>query len=1141
MARKVKSFKVLKGAIATTCVVAVTMSSTVNSLAQVNSTVNKNDSENKAKTVKNSELNIYPVPQTLDYISDLGIVLNGEVNVVVHGDQEDATITKLQEILNENSIPFTISQEIVEDKANLIITSNKEHCNDCTKASIEEIDALNKKEGYLLEITDDNNENGNISIVGADKDGAYYGVLTLGQILEQAAEGKKIAEVVVTDYPEIEFRGFIEGFYGYPWSHEDRKSLMKDTSEFKMNTYIYAPKDDPYHRKDWKELYPEKEATQIAELAQTGKENNFNFCWTIHPGATLQFTEADFDAVINKFEQLYDLGVRQFGVLFDDTDDWVNGKKQAEWINRIDREFVKAKGDVAPMIVISARYNSAWGPNMERYFKPFMQTLNEDIQVMWTGHATMSNVSKEVFEWPKQQTGVDKDVAVWWNYPVNDYCDSRILMAPLHNLNPDLDNVSGFFSNPMNQAEASKVALYSIADYTWNTDSFNYMESWETSIEKFVPQVKEEFMRFVANTCYLKDDGGASGPFEYDESWYLTDKIEAFKNARVANEPLTPAATELLKEFEIMLSDYHAITTKVTNENLLKELELFLGSYKALAEAGIASMKGVIAAEEGNIVNWMNENSMAKENIELMDTFKIARPEDEGGQTVIKEYIVSVGSKRIKPMVNEAIGAAEDIISKTLAGDIKAELLSNIKNVPEADIIVEEGKYSIKNLTNLTFNKGEYLGIALPKAMNVGGVELKANSYEGLEVQYSLNGLEWNTVESSIEEGILKVTKPSAATFVRILNTSNNSKTIDIEEFKVLPVYKAEPTIKENIGAYQDYTIDKALDGDLDTKYWSDKPSDAGHYIEVDLGNTIPLFDLKAYFGANDFMRHSEFAISEDGVNWTSLGELKYTSQDGKLVAIDNANGQMARYIRIQSNGHNYGCWVQLYEIEFNKTVDNSGDGIVDLVTGTPEGNTKALYDGNLSTAYNPESVSQGDELIYQMTRVTKVGKLTFLQDANNISDATISVKDTQGNWTEIGKLDEQFKELAVGKKIVEVKIAFDETKPTPKIYEIITTEDKSIPDEINGRVEKVSSFKAEEKTNNSVKLVWEAAKGGIPASEYVIYKDGVEVSTVNASEILEYTATQLDSNKLYNFKIVAKSADGKVGRPVAINVRTTK
>lgn len=512
---KKKIKKLIKSALATTCAVSIITTTSVTAFAS-----NSGENNKEGESNKRVEAEVYPVPQSLEHSSIEGMTLEGEVNIVYHGEQEAATSKRLERSLNENNIPFKVSENVEDGKANIIVSSNGDHCDVCSEGKEENSDVLTHKEGYVLKTSNDINEKGNISIIGSDKDGAYYGVLTLSQILEQSNEENKFAEVVVTDYPEIEFRGFIEGFYGVPWSHEDRMNLMKDTSEYKMNTYIYAPKDDPYHRLSWKELYPEQEAKQIAELAKAGAENNFNFCWTIHPGATLQFTDEDFDALINKFEQLYSLGVRQFGVLFDDTDDWRNGQKQAEWINKIDTEFVKAKGDVAPMIVISARYNSAWGPNMDRYFKPFMQTLHDDIQVMWTGHATMSNVSKEVFEWPKVQTGVDKDVAVWWNYPVNDYCDSRILMAPLHNLNQDLDNVSGFFSNPMNQAEASKVALYSIADYTWNTDTFDYMKSWETSIEKFVPELKEEFMRFASNTCYLKDDGGASGPFEYDESWY---------------------------------------------------------------------------------------------------------------------------------------------------------------------------------------------------------------------------------------------------------------------------------------------------------------------------------------------------------------------------------------------------------------------------------------------------------------------------------------------------------------------------------------------------------------------------------------------------------------------------------------------
>ena len=70
------------------------------------------------------------------------------------------------------------------------------------------------------------------------------------------------------------------------------------------------------------------------------------------------------------------------------------------------------------------------------------------------------------------------------------------------------------------------------------------------------------------------------------------------------------------------------------------------------------------------------------------------------------------------------------------------------------------------------------------------------------------------------------------------------------------------------------------------------------------------------------------------------------------------------------------------------------------------------------------------------MTRKTDVESLVFFQDS--ACNATVSVKDTAGNWTEIGKLDAAAKELAVGKQIVEVKIAFDETQPLPVINEII-------------------------------------------------------------------------------------------------------
>ena len=42
----------------------------------------------------------------------------------------------------------------------------------------------------------------------------------------------------------LEKRGVIEGFYGIPWSFEERMSMIEFLSAIGMNQYVYAPKDE---------------------------------------------------------------------------------------------------------------------------------------------------------------------------------------------------------------------------------------------------------------------------------------------------------------------------------------------------------------------------------------------------------------------------------------------------------------------------------------------------------------------------------------------------------------------------------------------------------------------------------------------------------------------------------------------------------------------------------------------------------------------------------------------------------------------------------------------------------------------------------------------------------------------------------
>ena len=202
-----------------------------------------------------------------------------------------------------------------------------------------------------------------ISIVGYDERGAFYGIQTLRQILESPGiqEGK-IPYAEINDYPDLKFRGVVEGFYGTPWSHEVRVSLIDFYGKFKMNTYLYGPKDDPYHScPNWRLPYPEKEAENIRDLVKACERNRVDFVWAIHPGQDIKWNEEDYQNLVNKFNWMYDLGVRSFAVFFDDiSGEGTNPVKQTELLNRLTEDFVKAKGDISSLTVCPTDYSKLW-------------------------------------------------------------------------------------------------------------------------------------------------------------------------------------------------------------------------------------------------------------------------------------------------------------------------------------------------------------------------------------------------------------------------------------------------------------------------------------------------------------------------------------------------------------------------------------------------------------------------------------------------------------------------------------------------------------------------------------------------------------------------------------------------------------
>lgn len=426
-----------------------------------------------------------------------------------------------------------------------------------------------------------------IVIAGADARGTFYGVQTLAQMVRQG----DLSICTIQDYPDIAFRGVVEGFYGTPWSHEARMHQIEFYGKNKMNTYIYGPKDDPYHSSpNWRKPYPEKEAAQIHELIEQAARHEVNFIWAIHPGKDIKWTDADRDALIQKFEAMYQLGVRSFAVFFDDiSGDGTDPVRQAELLNYIDNHFIQKKHDVSPLVMCPTEYNKSWSNVKGGYLTTLGEKLNPSIHVMWTGDRVIACIDKPTLDWINPL--IKRKAYIWWNFPVNDYVRDHLLLGPVYgNAKGIQDDMSGFVSNPMEHAESSKIALYSVADYTWNLDTYDSIPSWKHAIQNLLPQ-KSAYLETFATHC--SDLGPNGHGFRRDESVPLQPMLKALAQDMHHTEAIDSVLRECMRletACDILLAD---------NENpaLIHEMRPWLKQGKLLGEYGQCVLQMVKALD----------------------------------------------------------------------------------------------------------------------------------------------------------------------------------------------------------------------------------------------------------------------------------------------------------------------------------------------------------------------------------------------------------------------------------------------------------------------------------------------------------------------------------------------------------------
>jgi hyaluronoglucosaminidase len=321
---------------------------------------------------------------------------------------------------------------------------------------------------------------------GVDGDGLYYAAQTLRQVVV----ADTVLGVSVVDQPSLPRRGVVEGFYGSPWTPAERADQMAFYGDMKLNTYIYAPKADPFHRDRWREPYPPDQLAQLGTLVDAARAHHVRFTFAVSPGLSICFTDPDDVAALEaKLNALYDLGVRDFAMAFDDIDrdDWhcagdrsaygprsgnAEAAAQVALVNDLQQGFVADHPGTRPLVFVPTEYR---GVDDSPYRATLRDGLDPAVLVMWTGRL-VGPAEITASEAAAARGVYGRPTFIWDNFPVNDWprTEGRLLLAPYARRAADIvTEISGITSNPMNQAAASKVALVGVADFTWNAPAYD--------------------------------------------------------------------------------------------------------------------------------------------------------------------------------------------------------------------------------------------------------------------------------------------------------------------------------------------------------------------------------------------------------------------------------------------------------------------------------------------------------------------------------------------------------------------------------------------------------------------------------------------------------------------------------------------
>ncbi|MBD3370627.1 hypothetical protein GF402_09720 [Candidatus Fermentibacteria bacterium] len=248
-------------------------------------------------------------------------------------------------------------------------------------------------------------------------------------------------------------RGIVEGFYGKPFDPDQRLRLIESISGFDDAAYLYAPKNDPWHRIRWRRPYPDGQWKSIAEAIARSADLGVRFIFGISP---LGFGNNDHRRVLSKAERAVREGAGGLALLFDDLDEPLRPElagTQSGLVVRMGERF-----DL-PLLVCPSVYCAEFQKQLdEGYTEELSGAIPEEATLLWTGGEVVSrSLGPADMEYGERLLG--HRVAAWDNLLADDYCLRRIYMGDVRGR---ISEGYGYLLNPSSCFPVALHAVYSM-------------------------------------------------------------------------------------------------------------------------------------------------------------------------------------------------------------------------------------------------------------------------------------------------------------------------------------------------------------------------------------------------------------------------------------------------------------------------------------------------------------------------------------------------------------------------------------------------------------------------------------------------------------------------------------------------------